>query len=689
MRTSIVSFGLGSVQGSNPEGGQVQVDGHQLLQKVQELHEFVEQSFRQQGKLLRELRRVRRREWMQDVEVPDSLQPLGPEPLNASEGTEGMDKEENNVEEGLHRSSSHEEAQATQTEEKAVEKEVEGLEPPELAEGSRSNEARTTQMSVQSILVSSNYPEIGERPEATASGFDVRGSQRSQLSTLSMPSSVGGGRHAVRLSNRTNRSTKSNRSGSRSWTTDQSSPDSFLQDEYSRLFTAAQVQANWMQRKRAASDVDLSQLEQRPTRQFAKQIVESRCFTYTLTFLILVHVVLMGLEVDAHAALGNDSVPEWFDIANLILVCIFVGELFMKLMALGFMNFWCGKDCGWNAFDFLVISFSVADVVLALTKRVSVSTAQVRVFRLLRIFRYFRSIRVVRLFRYISALRVLTLSILGTMSSLAWTLALLVLIIYSFSVVLTEMVVQYCWQPAGEAAALCAEKAEDQPEGVLRTFFSSVPESMMSLFMAISQGLNWEDLIRPLWNVSAVAYYLVIVYVIITIFAILNVVTGVFCNTAIESAGADKDIRTLKQIQAKSQQVELLKSVFDEIDFEQVNEISFQDVKRCLANGDLASFVESMGISTDDVWTLFMLLDADQTGLLDLDEFVNGCMQLHGPAQSLQVAKMSYENKLTRSAIKNVFKELAEVNGRLVRLNRNLDEVRWQYQTQNESQVHV
>jgi len=313
----------------------------------------------------------------------------------------------------------------------------------------------------------------------------------------------------------------------------------------------------------------------------------------------------------------------------------------------------------------------------------------VRVFRLLRIFRYFRSIRVVRLFRYISALRVLTLSILGTMSSLAWTLALLVLIIYSFSVVLTEMVVQYCWQPAGEAAALCAEKAEDQPEGVLRTFFSSVPESMMSLFMAISQGLNWEDLIRPLWNVSAVAYYLVIVYVIITIFAILNVVTGVFCNTAIESAGADKDIRTLKQIQAKSQQVELLKSVFDEIDFEQVNEISFQDVKRCLANGDLASFVESMGISTDDVWTLFMLLDADQTGLLDLDEFVNGCMQLHGPAQSLQVAKMSYENKLTRAAIKNVFKELAEVKGRLVRLNRNLDEVRWQYETQNESQVQV
>ena len=40
-----------------------------------------------------------------------------------------------------------------------------------------------------------------------------------------------------------------------------------------------------------------------------------------------------------------------------------------------------------------------------------------------------------------------------------------------------------------------------------------------------------------------------------------------------------------------------------------------------------------------------MLLDSDQRGVIDLDEFVSGCLQLHGPAKSLQLAKMSYENK--------------------------------------------
>ena len=31
-----------------------------------------------------------------------------------------------------------------------------------------------------------------------------------------------------------------------------------------------------------------------------------------------------------------------------------------------------------------------------------------------------------------------------------------------------------------------------------------------------------------------------------------------------------------------------------------------------------------------------MLLDSDRTGLIDIDEFVQGCMQLHGPAKSMQ-----------------------------------------------------
>lgn len=36
-----------------------------------------------------------------------------------------------------------------------------------------------------------------------------------------------------------------------------------------------------------------------------------------------------------------------------------------------------------------------------------------------------------------------------------------------------------------------------------------------------------------------------------------------------------------------------------------------------------------------------MLIDADHNGVVDLDEFVSGCMQLRGPAKSLQAGASS------------------------------------------------
>lgn len=662
MRTSIVSFGLGSTTGSSV--GAVEVDGQKLFQKVQELHNFVEQSFRQQGKLLRELRRARRKGAFNSFDRLDSWDPPSPEPPSVPEEEE----------EELDRSM---EAAANETEGNQREPHMAGqakARPPlestlarvpqtsERSEGSKEGEASegnghpTARPSIESILI-----RTPQSPEEGSAGQNVRNS-------LGSNASHGQRRFALRLSQdsqhsaHTIRSKGSNRSsshhsGSRSWATDYSSPDSFVQDELRKHFTAAQVQATWQQRRRAAS-LDTLEIEESIVTRYAKAVVRSKTFLGLLTLLIFLHVVLMGIEVDLAASTGA-PLPDWFDIFNLVLVSFFVVELCLKFAAFGCAPFWFGADWAWNSFDFLVIALSVLDVVLEFSLRASVSTGQVRVFRVLRIFRYVRSIRVVRLFRYISALQVLTLSILGTMSSLAWTLVLLMLIIYSFGVVLTEIVLQHC----GELSN-CDEE--------LTKHWANLRQSMLSLFMAISQGLNWQDLLTPLLNVSEVGAILLILYVIMTIFAILNVVTGVFCNTAIESAGADKDIRTLKQIQDKAQQVELLKSVFDEIDFEQVNEISFDDVKRCLANGDLSSFMESMGISTNDVWTLFMLLDSDMTGLLDIDEFVNGCMQLRGPAKSLQVAKMSYENKLTRSAIRDVGKELASVRARLEQIRHKM-----------------
>ena len=100
------------------------------------------------------------------------------------------------------------------------------------------------------------------------------------------------------------------------------------------------------------------------------------------------------------------------------------------------------------------------------------------------------------------------------MGSLFWTLAMLILLFYSFGVVLTSLVVEHCRYPVNGVVSECPE--------LLYRYWSSVPESMLTLFMAISGGVNWDDAIRPLRDVSLMALVLMVVYVFITVFAVLN-----------------------------------------------------------------------------------------------------------------------------------------------------------------------
>jgi len=408
-----------------------------------------------------------------------------------------------------------------------------------------------------------------------------------------------------------------------------------------------------------------------PLQMALRDLVNSHTFTLVITCLIMLNVVLLGIEVDVSAQLGQDQVPTWFGMVNAVIVMVFVVEVALKCVAFGMRDFWCGADSKWNIFDSVIIFVSLVETVIDLwVQMVSHSMAtstHLRLMRSLRLLRALRGIRVVRIFRYVSALRTLLICIVSTMASLVWTLVLLVLLFYTFGVILTQLVTDYCRDAAIEDSG--DMNAIPDCSHQLRQYWANVPASMLTLFMSISGGVSWEDALRPLETVSGLAVALMIIFIVITVLAVLNVVTGVFCNTAIESAHADKDIAAVKQLHKKAAQVQSLRNIFKEMDSENCSVVSLQDFQQALSQQKMSSFLESMGISTEDIWSLFMIMDSDGSGLVDVEEFVAGCMKLCGPAKSLQLAMMSYENKLTRQAIKKLTVELVDVRSRLTKMD--------------------
>eukprot|EP00933_Yihiella_yeosuensis_P055403 TRINITY_DN54161_c0_g1_i1.p1 TRINITY_DN54161_c0_g1~~TRINITY_DN54161_c0_g1_i1.p1 ORF type:complete len:235 (+),score=54.23 TRINITY_DN54161_c0_g1_i1:42-707(+) len=183
-------------------------------------------------------------------------------------------------------------------------------------------------------------------------------------------------------------------------------------------------------------------------------------------------------------------------------------------------------------------------------------------------------------------------------------------------------------------------------------FFGSVGRSMFTLYKSVTGGLSWHDATTPLEEVSWVAVWVFVCYIGFTVLAVLNVVTGVFCHSAIEASTADKETAVLAQLTNQKHYVEAIKKVFSEIDEDQSKQITIDEFEKKLDDENMAAYFHSIDIDTQDAWALFKLIDNDGSGCIDLEEFVSGCLQLRGSAKAIHVAKMSYENKSLRQMVR-------------------------------------
>eukprot|EP00434_Breviolum_minutum_P037593 symbB.v1.2.033338.t1/scaffold4118.1/size44342/1 len=271
-----------------------------------------------------------------------------------------------------------------------------------------------------------------------------------------------------------------------------------------------------------------------------KAMVLSPCANYFIMSLIILNAALLGIEIDMSAKVAQSEVPTLFGTVNEIIVLIFVIEIFLKLLALGCKEFWRGEDALWNTFDVIIVSLSVVEVILDWLAQTMAAQQKgfnaVRILRTIRIARIFRGVRITRLFRYFSALRALILSIMATWGSLMWTMLLLLLLFYVFSVCFTQLVTDHCRLATIES--MQDVNAVPVCNGDFK-YWSDVIASMHTLFLAITGGIEWRVVYQPLKEISPAGVLLMNLYIIIGFFTVLNVVTGVLLGD--ELAGSVQD----------------------------------------------------------------------------------------------------------------------------------------------------
>eukprot|EP00913_Durusdinium_trenchii_P025757 g24173.t1 len=130
---------------------------------------------------------------------------------------------------------------------------------------------------------------------------------------------------------------------------------------------------------------------------------------------------------------------------------IFTIELILRFAAFG-CSLFCSDEWSWICLDTLIVLTSLVEVVgnvaVAITQDEALANSVLNIsgfkaFRIIRVTRILKTLRLVRVFRFVMALRTLVTSIVYTLRSLFWAMALLLLIVFVFAVLLVEAVSDY------------------------------------------------------------------------------------------------------------------------------------------------------------------------------------------------------------------------------------------------------
>eukprot|EP00435_Cladocopium_sp_Y103_P065382 s625_g27.t1 len=197
--------------------------------------------------------------------------------------------------------------------------------------------------------------------------------------------------------------------------------------------------------------------------------------------------------------------------------------------------------------------------------------------------------------------------------------------------------------------------------------------SVHTLFMSISGGLTWMDATMALAQISWIWVYVFSCYIAFSVFAVLNVMTGVFCQSAIKGAERDQEMVVQSLIMDKHQLKTSLGKLFQKMDDDQsgprnlFGKLTLAQFEKHFQDEEVRVLFEALEIGATDAWSLFLSLDHNEDYQIEPEEFLEGCLQLRGSAKAIdlfmlqrQVAKIMMHLSTRDHSFRSAHTEVGE-----------------------------
>jgi hypothetical protein len=280
--------------------------------------------------------------------------------------------------------------------------------------------------------------------------------------------------------------------------------------------------------------------------------------------------------------------------------------------------------------------------------------------RVLRVVRIVRVARIIRVMRFFRELRMMLFAILNSFKSLMWVILVLGVVFYIFGISFTAATTSYLET---------AEMWNAQENKYLILYFGSLSDAMLSLFMSMTGGNDWAQYYDALETLPFHNQMLFVLFIMFSFFAVVNVVTGIFVESAMQSGSKDRQIIINEEMSSKQAYLEEMRDLFNEMDSDSTGLITLEEFERSLNDEKVIAYFNHLKLDVSDARILFQLLDFDQSDQIAINEFVYGCYKFQGESRALDVKIMEYEVKFLKEMVVGFSRTLNDMRNELVEAN--------------------
>merc|ERR1712150_219803 len=311
-----------------------------------------------------------------------------------------------------------------------------------------------------------------------------------------------------------------------------------------------------------------------------------------------------------------------------------------------------GRMRWWNFFDFIVV---VCDIVV---KPVGHKWPQIG--RIVRLGRLVRVISMVRLAKNVKSLQMLFRASRNLLPMFSWGLLLHVVSLYIGAIVCCEMV------------TTAAKRGVAIPEE-LYLQHGSIWRSMYTLFLGVSGGLVWKDMLNSLDEFCGKgATFILTPWLIITRYGLVLGLAGSIITLLATDMSKIQRQSASELYWVKGSALDIFKAVLTKHST-YPGTISKQELQVALNDESIAQVRKDLELSKDGIIALFNLLDIDKDAIVSHDELLVGMSHSRDP---VDVLTLMYESKRTSVRLVNLseamFNQFSEIDHKLLTLTSEL-----------------